>query len=154
MANKERSQTPMSISATSSSSEESLAPFQDFCHIINDSSVEDSHKKYSQNLPKIDPSVINDLEEQAKLAAGSLTWMTKYLMTKLAEMSQVTVQTSHIYAEAVQKASCNAEDNIRLMYALMAKCEELNQKMKPVYEIQNQVEDIKHQLSILESAFK
>ena len=155
MAGKERSQTPISISATSSSSEEeSLTSLQDFCHIINESLVDGTEKKYSQSLPKIDATVINDLEEQAKLAAGSLAWMTKHLTCKLSEMSKVTVQTSHVYAEAVQRASCFADGNIRLMYTLMAKCEELNQKMKPVYEIQSQVEDIKQKLDMLEAAFK
>lgn len=155
MAAKERPQTPLSISATSSSSEEeSPVRFNDFCHITSETVNDETKKIYSQKMPKIDPTVLTDLEEQAKLAAGSLAWMTKHLMDKLAEMSAVTVQSSNIYAEAVQKASCNADENIRQMYVLMAKCEELNQKMKPVYELQSQVEDIKQKLDILEFLFK
>ena len=149
-----RSQTPISISATSSSSEEESVTPLTYFHHANEMTFDDTEKKSSQKIPKIDPSVMSDLEEQARVAAESLAWMTKHLMTKLAEMSEVTVQTSHVYAEAVQNTSYNAEENIKLMYALMAKCQELNHKMKPVYEIQKQVEDIKHQLDILESAFK
>ena len=154
MAGRERSQTPMSISATSSSSEEeSFQTFQHFFH-ADEERHDNPEDRSTYRLPKIDPSVLSDLEEQSKVAAGSLAQMTKYLITKLAEMSKVTVETSHVYAEAVQKASCSAEENIKLMYALMAKCQELNQNMKPVYEIQHQVDGIKHQLDILESAFK
>jgi len=154
MASKERPQTPISISATSSSSEEESVTAVPYSSYPKEEVPAVAERRLSQNLPKIDPTVIHDLEDQARLAAGSLTRMTKYLMVRLAEMSEVTVQTSHVYAEAVQNASCSAEENIRLTYALMAKCEELNQKMKPVYEIQHQVEDIKQQLDILESAFK
>lgn len=157
MAGKERSQTPISItSAISSSSEEEVTCHHttDSYHVINEATVESKVKISSQDIPKVDPTILAEIEDQANSAAKSLAWMTKYLMHKLSEMSNVTIQTTETYSSAVQNASNQAEENIRMMYGLMAKCEELNRKMKPVYEIQSQVQDIKQTLEILEAACK
>ena len=157
MAGKERSQTPVSIiSAISSSSEEEVPCHHsaDSYHVINEALIEPKVKISSQEIPKVDPTILTEIEDQANSAAKSLAWMTKYLMQKLSEMSNVTIQTTETYGSAVQNASQQAEENIHMMYGLMAKCEELNRKMKPVYEIQSQVQDIKQKLEILEAACK
>eukprot|EP00112_Aurelia_sp_Birch-Aquarium-sp1_P014389 Seg3103.4 transcript_id=Seg3103.4/GoldUCD/mRNA.D3Y31 product="BLOC-1-related complex subunit 6" protein_id=Seg3103.4/GoldUCD/D3Y31 len=157
MAGKERSQTPISITSAISSSSEEEVPCHhttDSYHVINEAIVESKVKISSQDIPKVDPTILAEIEDQANSAAKSLAWMTKYLMHKLSEMSNVTIQTTETYGSAVQNASNQAEENIRMMYGLMAKCEELNRKMKPVYEIQSQVQDIKQTLEILEAACK
>ena len=152
---KGRPETPISISATSSSSEEDSVAINEGCYqILHQPAHKQVSRSNSSQLPSIDPFILTELEEQATGAAKSLAWMTKYLVHKLSEMSVTTEQTAKTYSEAVQKASGQADDNIRMMYGLMAKCEELNRKMKPVYEIQSQVEIIKKKLDILESICK
>ena len=44
------------------------------------------------------------------------------------------------------------EKNIRLMYALIAKCEELDAKMEPVNEIARDVAEIKRMLDVMEKS--
>lgn len=130
-----RSSSP--VSYISSSSED------DF--IINDTKIKEKHTF----LP-VDPSVLKDLEEQAKIAGRSIEKMMKYLAKHLQDSTQITQGTASIYRDSVRNVQKDVENNIRLMYSLVAKCEELDQKMKPVTELAKQVSDIKESLDALE----
>ncbi len=147
--------TPTSISATSSSSEDeaTLLPLDSYDVIKRaQNPIDNPRSKDVLQIPKIDPTAILEIEEQAKIAARSLGEMTTFLSEELHEMSSVSAQSIELYSEAVRKAASSVESNIRVMYGLMAKCEELNRKMKPVQNIQTQVQDILKQLEELESA--
>ena len=129
-----RSSSP--VSYISSSSED------DF---ISDTKIKEKHTF----LP-VDPSVLKDLEEQAKIASKSVDKLMKYLAKHLQHSTKITQDTASIYRESVRNVQKEVENNIRLMYSLVAKCEELDQKMKPVTELAKQVSDIKESLDALE----
>ena len=64
------------------------------------------------------------------------------------------VETMETYRDGVCK-TCDAVDtNIKTMYQVMAKVEELNKSMGPAYRIAEEVKDIKRVLDILEANFK
>lgn len=106
--------------------------------------------KVQHKLLPVDPLVLNDLEEQAKTASRSIEKMMKYLSTRLQDNTKVTQETVQIYSESVKNVQKEVEHNIRLMYSLVAKCEELDRKMKPINELAAQVNDIKESLDLLE----
>eukprot|EP00794_Sanderia_malayensis_P003068 gene3068-3532_t len=151
---REECTTPVSvISATSSSSEDeaALLPLDSY-HVIKRTLIDKPRQKQAIQIPKIDPTAIIEIEEQAKLAANSLAEMTDFLSKQLYEMSKISSQTIGLYGEAVDRTASSVESNIHVMYGLMAKCEELNRKMKPVYDIQAQIQTISQQLNEPEAA--
>ena len=115
-----------------------------------DDSINDTKIKEKHTFLPVDPSVLKDLEEQAKIAGRSIDKMMKYLAKHLEDSSKITQDTASIYRESVRNVQKEVENNIRLMYSLVAKCEELDQKMKPVTELAKQVSDIKESLDALE----
>jgi len=104
--------------------------------------------------PPLDPHCLLELERSAKLLASSVDEMTEQLSTVLHDISSVTVETMETYRDGVCK-TCDAVDtNIKTMYQVMAKVEELNKSMGPAYRIAEEVKDIKRVLDILEANFK
>ena len=103
-----------------------------------------------QRIPPIDPSVLTDLEKQARQSAKSLHRTMKYLIEELADISNVSEMTIEVYDGAVQHTQQDVEKSIRLMYGMIAKCEEMDEKMQPVHHIAEKVANIKLMLDDLE----
>nr|CAD7194601.1 unnamed protein product [Timema douglasi] len=76
-------------------------------------------------LPVIDPNVLNDLEAEVKKVATSVDTLTENLAGILHSVSALTVDCLEIYRDAVCKTCDAVDSNIKAMYQLMAKCEEL-----------------------------
>lgn len=55
------------------------------------------------------------------------------------------------YKEGVCKTCDEVDANIKAMYQLMAKVEELNKAMQPAYKMGEQLKDIKRLLEMYES---
>ena len=149
-----QSQTPISMTSSSSEEEVSLPSLNSYDIVKQRANQKSAPRVHTNNIPEIDPTILSELEEQARIAARSLSKMTNRLTAELSDMTSVTKETVNLYETAVEDLGLSVDSNIRTMYGLMAKCEELNRKMKPVYEIEAQVQDIKTQLEILESLCK
>ncbi|CAI6363168.1 unnamed protein product [Macrosiphum euphorbiae] len=67
-------------------------------------------------------------------------------------MSALTVDCLEIYRDVVCKTCDSIDANIKSMYQLMAKCEEVSKEMEPIYKLSQQVKDIKHILDLFENA--
>ncbi|XP_068242726.1 BLOC-1-related complex subunit 6 isoform X2 [Palaemon carinicauda] len=90
-------------------------------------------------IPPIDPTIINDIEAHARHIATSVDTLIENLTGTLLSISSLTVDCVETYRDAVCK-TCDAVDaNIKSMYQLMAKTEELSKSMKPVYKLQEQI---------------
>ncbi|XP_042210570.1 uncharacterized protein LOC121858307 isoform X1 [Homarus americanus] len=90
-------------------------------------------------VPPIDPSIINDIETHARHIATSVDTLIENLTGTLLSISALTVDCVETYRDAVCK-TCDAVDaNIKSMYQLMAKTEELSKSMKPIYKLQEQM---------------
>ena len=67
-------------------------------------------------------------------------------------MSALTVEHVQTYRDGVCKTCDSVDSNIRAMYQLMAKWEELNKNMAPAYRVANQIKDVKRLLEMFEAA--
>ncbi|XP_033342212.1 BLOC-1 related complex subunit 6 isoform X1 [Megalopta genalis] len=103
-------------------------------------------------LPLLDHNILNELEMEARKVATSVDALTENLAAILHSASALTVGCLETYRDAVCK-TCDAIDhNIKSMYQLMAKCEELSKSMGPVYKLAEQVKEMKRMLELFESA--
>lgn len=108
----------------------------------------------NRNHPPLDPHCLLELERSAKHLATSVDEMTEQLSTLLHGISSVTVDTMETYRDGVCKTCDSVDTNIKTMYQVMAKVEELNKSMGPAYKIAEEVKDIKRVLDILEANVK
>jgi len=100
----------------------------------------------------IDTGVINDIEKDARRLATDVDEMIENLSCILQSISALTVEHVQTYRDGVCKTCDSVDSNIRAMYQLMAKWEELNKNMAPAYRISSQIKDIKRLLDMFEAA--
>ena len=120
----------------------------------DDTTSKDKSEVSRTRIPPVDPSIISELEEQNKYTTKSVEIMLNYLSKTLNEVTAVAEETVQVYDGTVEHVHLEVEKNIHLMYGLIAKCEELDRKMKPVTELANQVHHIKESLDALEQLCK
>ena len=77
--------------------------------------------------------------------------MVENLSGVLQSASALTVGTLETYRDGVCKTCDEVDNNIRSMYQLMAKVEELNKSMTPAYKVNDQIKELKQLLDIYES---
>ena len=142
---KPRSSSP--VSYVSSSSEDDIH--------FNDKSISSPKQQtLKSQITSVDPMVLPEIEEQAKIASRSIDKLMKFLAKELTEGTKATVDIVSIYDGTIDHVHSEVEQNIKAMYGLIAKCEELDRKMKPISEIAAQVRCIRETLDQLESVCK
>ena len=102
-------------------------------------------------LSPLDPSVLLDIENDARHLATSVDDLVENLSDVLRSVSALTVETVETYRDGVCKTCDEVDGNIKSMYQLMAKVEELNKAMGPAYRLGEQLKDIKKLLDVLEA---
>lgn len=103
-------------------------------------------------IPLPDHHALNELEMEARKIATSVDSLTENLSAILHSASALTVECLETYRDAVCK-TCDAVDhNIKSMYQLMAKSEELSKSMGPIYKLAEQVKEMKRLLDLFEAA--
>lgn len=108
-------------------------------------------EKHTKKLDTLDPNAIEDIERHAKYLAACVDSMVENLSGVLQSASALTVGTLETYRDGVCKTCDEVDNNIRSMYQLMAKVEELNKSMTPVYKVNDQIKELKQLLDIYES---
>ncbi|XP_044006862.1 BLOC-1-related complex subunit 6 isoform X2 [Aphidius gifuensis] len=102
-------------------------------------------------IPLPDHHALNELEMEARKIATSVDSLTENLSAILHSASALTVDCLETYRDAVCK-TCDAVDhNIKSMYQLMAKSEELSKSMGPIYKLAEQVKEMKRLLDLFEA---
>lgn len=105
-------------------------------------------------VPPVDPAVITDIEEQAHHASKSIGKLMAYISKELKHGATATSSIVKVYDGTIDHIHEEVEKNIKAMYGLIAKCEELDRQMKPINELANQVENIKSMLDAFEAICK
>nr|SVE75451.1 EOG090X0FS7 [Daphnia dolichocephala] len=109
------------------------------------------HARHGQSVAAPESTFLAQLEREARCIAASVDGLTEHLAVSLHTISAVTAQSLTVYKDSVCK-TCDAMDsNIKSMYQLMAKCEELSKAMNPIYKLADQVKEIKKLLDIMEN---
>ena len=98
----------------------------------------------------LDPNSIEDIERHARYLAACVDLMVENLSGVLNNASGLTVNTLESYRDGVCKTCDEVDNNIKSMYQLMAKVEELNKSMAPAYKLGEQIKEIKQLLDVYE----
>lgn len=102
-------------------------------------------------LGQIDMALINDLECEAHRMATSVDNLIENLSGILHSISSITADNVDIYKNAVSKMSDAMDGNIKSMYTMMAKAEEITQNMKGVEAQSVKIKEIKKLVDLFES---
>ncbi len=102
--------------------------------------------------PPLDPTALLDMENDARHLATAVDSLVESLSGVLHSASALTVDAVETYRDGVCKTCDEVDGNIKSMYQLMAKVEELNKSMAPAYKLAEQVKDIKRLLEVFEAA--
>ena len=104
-----------------------------------------------KRMDVLDPTAIEDVEKHARYLAACVDSMVENLSGVLQSDSALTVQTLETYRDGVCKTCDEVDTNIKSMYQLMAKVEELNKSMAPAYKIGEQVKELRKLVELYDS---
>lgn len=107
---------------------------------------------FGPHIAPIDPSALADLEEEARTVAASVETLLESLTTSMHGISAMTVDCMRLYERGISKTCDMADSNIKAMYQLMAKFEELSTSMRPLDGLVAEVKSIKKLLDHFENA--
>lgn len=86
-------------------------------------------------LPQIDANVLNDIEIEAQYLAASVDNLTDNLCNLLHSISSITADNVEVHKNAVNKLTDSMDANIKCMYTIMAKTEEITKSMQPTEQV-------------------
>lgn len=96
--------------------------------------------------------LLNQLEAEANKVAASVDDLTENLTGILQSISALTLDCLETYRNCICKTCDTIDYNIKLMYQLMAKCEELSKVAEPLNALAQNTKDIKNVLDQFENA--
>ncbi|KAL1456258.1 hypothetical protein WDU94_001003 [Cyamophila willieti] len=100
----------------------------------------------------IESNVLNNIETEASRIAHSVDMLTENLVGVLESVSAITLECLETYRDSVGK-TCEIQDaNIKAMYQLMAKCEQLAITIQPVQKLAQQVKEVRRLIDLFEDA--
>ena len=100
--------------------------------------------------PSID--LLNQLEAEANKVAASVDGLTENLTGILRSISALTLDCLETYRNCICKTCDTIDFNIKLMYQLMAKCEELSKVAEPLNALAQNIKDIRNVLDLFDNA--
>ena len=74
-----------------------------------------------------------------------------YFLLHITQSLLITIYKILLNRDAVCKTCDAVDSNIKSMYQLMAKCEELSKNMQPIYKLYDQIKEVKRLLDQFES---
>ncbi|XP_023298479.2 BLOC-1-related complex subunit 6 [Lucilia cuprina] len=102
-------------------------------------------------LPQIDANVLNDIEIEAQYLATSVDNLTENLCNLLHSISSITADNVEVHKNAVNKLTDSMDANIKCMYTIMAKTEEITKSMQPTEQVGLRIREIKRLVDMLDS---
>lgn len=100
----------------------------------------------------IESNILNNIEVEASRIAHSVDMLTENLVGVLESVSALTLECLETYRDSVCK-TCEIQDaNIKAMYQMMAKCEQLAITVHPVQKLAQQVKEVRRLIDLFEDA--
>ncbi|XP_054731808.1 BLOC-1-related complex subunit 6 isoform X1 [Anastrepha obliqua] len=100
--------------------------------------------------PQIDANVLNDIEIEAQYLAASIDNLMENLCNLLHSISSITADNVEVHKNAVNKLTDSMDANIKCMYTIMAKTEEITKSMKPTEQLGQRIREIKRLVDMLD----
>lgn len=101
---------------------------------------------------QINGDILNDLELETQRIATSIDTLTENLCGILHSISSITADNVNTYKNAVIKMTDAMDANIKGMYTLVAKAEEVSQVMKPVAAHAARIKEIKRLVDLFDNS--
>ncbi|NXE19841.1 BORC6 protein, partial [Ardeotis kori] len=106
------------------------------------------------SIPAIDPGALQDVVALAGQVAGQVDELLRNVHCGLQALTALSVGCIQTYRDGVESLGEAADLSIRAMYALVARCEELDRAMQPVPALAKRIRDMKGTLERLEGLCK
>lgn len=101
---------------------------------------------------QLDGKLLKQLEQQALELSSSIVQMMAHISDSTHSLSKLTVDCTKSYETCLVRTCDSVDANIRSMYYLMSKVEELNKSMKPIGQITEDLNQVKKLLEMFEKA--
>ncbi|NXP77946.1 BORC6 protein, partial [Ramphastos sulfuratus] len=106
------------------------------------------------SIPAIDPGALQDVVVLAGQVAAQVDELLRNVHCGLQALTALSVGCIQTYRDGVESLGEAADLSIRAMYALVARCEELDRAMQPVPALAKRIRDMKGTLERLEGLCK
>ncbi|NXN94380.1 BORC6 protein, partial [Rhinopomastus cyanomelas] len=106
------------------------------------------------SIPAIDPGALQDVVALAGQVAAQVDELLRNVHCGLQALTALSVGCIQTYRDGVESLGEAADLGIRAMYALVARCEELDRAMQPVPALAKRIRDMKGTLERLEGLCK
>ncbi|XP_032845768.2 LOW QUALITY PROTEIN: BLOC-1-related complex subunit 6 [Tyto alba] len=106
------------------------------------------------SIPAIDPAALQDVVALAGQVAAQVDELLRNVHCGLQALTALSVGCIQTYRDGVESLGEAADLSIRAMYALVARCEELDRAMQPVPALAKRIRDMKGTLERLEGLCK
>ena len=97
-----------------------------------------------------DVMLLDDIETEAELIAKSLNIMIKNINDFVQHVTKLTANSAQSYQTYLCTACDSVDANIKKMYQIMAKCEELTNQMQPIKQLQIDIEKVNKLLDLFD----
>uniref|UniRef100_A0A8B9BRI3 BLOC-1 related complex subunit 6 n=1 Tax=Anser brachyrhynchus TaxID=132585 RepID=A0A8B9BRI3_9AVES len=108
----------------------------------------------ASSIPAIDPGALQDVVALAGQVAAQVDELLRAVHCGLQALTALSVGCIQTYRDGVESLGEAADLSIRAMYALVARCEELDRAMQPVPALAKRIRDMKGTLERLEGLCK
>jgi len=95
--------------------------------------------------------IINEIECEAKKLASSVDNLTENLSGILHSISSMSLDCTYVSSDGVTQLCDTADASIKVMYQVMAKCEELNKALRPINKVHQEIKNTKRLLDRVEA---
>lgn len=102
--------------------------------------------------PQLDSNVLNDLEIEAQYLAADIDNLTENLTNLLHSISSITADNVEVYTNSVTKLTDSIDANIKAMYSIIAKTEEISKTMNRAEETALRIKEIRKLVDLFEAA--
>lgn len=109
-------------------------------------------KQFSSSLPpQLDSNVLNDLEIEAQYLAANIDNLTENLANLLHSISSITADNVEVYKSSVTKLTDTIDSNIKSMYSIIAKSEEISKSMHKAEQMATRIREIRRLVDMFEA---
>lgn len=102
--------------------------------------------------PQLDSNVLNDLEIEAQYLAAEIDNLTENLTNLLHSISSITADNVEVYTNSVTKLTDSIDSNIKAMYSIIAKTEEISKTTNRAEATALRIKEIRKLVDLFEAA--
>lgn len=109
-------------------------------------------KQLSTSLPpQMDTQCLADIEIEAQYLAANVDNLTENLTNLLHSISAITADNVEVYKHSVTKLTETIDANIKSMYSIIAKSEEISKSMKKAESLSVRIKEVRRLVDMFDA---